>query len=649
MASTTIGALNVRISADNRGFKDAIKDTQKDLTKTRRALNDNAVAFAKWGATGVVAAAGIGAALFKSSADNVRELKNLSFAANTLTEDFQRGAFAAQQFGIEQQKYGDILKDVNDRIGDFVTTGGGPMLDFFEQVAPKVGVTADAFRGLSGQEALGLFVKSLQDANLSQEEMTFHMEAMASDATMLLPLFKDNAEALKAMSEEAKALGIGLSAVDSEQIEQASRAMDTAGAAFSAIAEDLTVEFAPVIKVIADSFTDAAKEGKGFGNEIKFASDLVINSIGFVMDAVEGVKRTFQVLGKTVALVVLGIQEGMLRAADFIVNRPVEAVNELIDALNTLPWHNIDPVEMSGFGETIKTELDIVTQAISSGVDDIAEVLNKPMPSNNLKSAVEAVRMQSQAIAEENQKRKDAEQEEQQAAPRVAALQDETKAILEELQKRYASEKELQAQKFIEEQEALALSRENGLIGEQEHLDLVRQLNADHVAALDQMKFKSIQDELTGAANKFNALAQITTLGGKKTEKATKNISIAQALIKGGESAVSAFAAGMSTGGPWAPATAALYTAASIANTTRMIQSIRNGGKSKARPSASVPRAAAGGNGTATGDGQQAPQQRIDISLAGEAFFSSGQVRQLIEQINEQTSDGVQLNAILGA
>jgi hypothetical protein len=82
----------------------------------------------------------------------------------------------------------DILKDVNDRIGDFMQTGGGPMADFFENIAPKVGVTAEQFARLSGPEALQLYVDSLEKAGLSQQEMTFYLEAMASDTTALIPL-----------------------------------------------------------------------------------------------------------------------------------------------------------------------------------------------------------------------------------------------------------------------------------------------------------------------------------------------------------------------------------------------------------------------------------------------------------------------------
>src|SRR5690606_26372918 len=126
-------------------------------------------------------------------------------------EEFQGLAYAARNFGIEQDKLSDILKDVNDKVGEFNSTGGGPMKDFFEQIAPRVGLTADAFRKLSGPQALQLYYDSLQQAGASQQGMTFYMEALASDATALIPLLRDNGKAIKDMSAEAQQLGIVLS------------------------------------------------------------------------------------------------------------------------------------------------------------------------------------------------------------------------------------------------------------------------------------------------------------------------------------------------------------------------------------------------------------------------------------------------------
>jgi hypothetical protein len=113
--------------------------------------------------------------------------------------------------GIESEKLSDIYTDVNDRVGEFIQTGGGEMKDFFEKIAPKVNVTAQAFKGLSGPDALQLYYTSLEKAGLNQQEMTFYMESMADEASGLIPLLRKNGEQMKSLSDDAKRLGLVMS------------------------------------------------------------------------------------------------------------------------------------------------------------------------------------------------------------------------------------------------------------------------------------------------------------------------------------------------------------------------------------------------------------------------------------------------------
>ena len=165
----------------------------------------------KW-VTGPLAAATAGVALLANKASTyTRDLDRMAQVSNTTTREFQKQAFAAQSVGIESDKYADNLKDMNDRVGDFVANGAGPMADFFENIGPKVGVTADQFRGLSGPDALQLYVSSLEKANLSQAEMTFYMEAIAGDSAALVPLLINDGKAMKEFGDEAERSGLILS------------------------------------------------------------------------------------------------------------------------------------------------------------------------------------------------------------------------------------------------------------------------------------------------------------------------------------------------------------------------------------------------------------------------------------------------------
>ena len=102
-----------------------------DLKKT---LSNGALNVAKWGAAAAIAGAAAAIAITKSTATQAREIKNLSTLIGASTTEFQKLAAGAKTVGISQEKLADIYKDTNDKLGDFLQTGAGPLVDFFEQI-----------------------------------------------------------------------------------------------------------------------------------------------------------------------------------------------------------------------------------------------------------------------------------------------------------------------------------------------------------------------------------------------------------------------------------------------------------------------------------------------------------------------------------
>ena len=212
--------LNIILSARDKEFTKAMdrsqrrvemfaKKSQKGLSKTGKSFDALGAAASRFGVALSTGAIITGAARMIDNATMMaKELDNLSRMAGVGVERFQELAFASRTVGIEQEKLADILKDVNDKFGDYAVTGAGPLVDFFDNIAPKVGITQKAFEGLSSDKALGLYIKTLQEAGVNQQEMTFYMEALASDATALTPLFYNNAAAMDEMALSARDLGV---------------------------------------------------------------------------------------------------------------------------------------------------------------------------------------------------------------------------------------------------------------------------------------------------------------------------------------------------------------------------------------------------------------------------------------------------------
>lgn len=203
----TAGSIVVDLLMRTGAFETDTKRAE-GIAKKRAAAIDKA--FQEMGqkiGIAAVAAGGAITAMVVSTANAAKEISNLAQISGSGTEEFQRFAAGAKTVGIEQDKLADIFKDFREKVGEFVQTGGGGMKDFFEQVAPRVGVTADAFRNLSGPQALQLYVDSLEKAGLSQEQMSFYLESMASDTTALIPLLRDGGKEMTSLGDDAAQTG----------------------------------------------------------------------------------------------------------------------------------------------------------------------------------------------------------------------------------------------------------------------------------------------------------------------------------------------------------------------------------------------------------------------------------------------------------
>lgn len=204
MASSVIGALRVNLGLDSAQF---VKGTQTaQTTMQKMSLKMIAVSAAITAAVG--GAAVEMARMVRQSIDAAAEVGKISAALGMSSQEFQRAAFAAKTVNIESEKLADIFKDVNDKFGEFFQTGGGQLKDFFENIAPKIGVTAEQFRNLSGPQALQLYVSTLEKAGVNSQEMTFYLEALANDASRLAPLLGENGAKFKELGDEAQRLGI---------------------------------------------------------------------------------------------------------------------------------------------------------------------------------------------------------------------------------------------------------------------------------------------------------------------------------------------------------------------------------------------------------------------------------------------------------
>lgn len=226
-----IARLAVNLTLETAAFEEGADAAEKRLNQSAKRFEQIGSKMMAVGAKMSLAFTAPLLALGKSVlnlAEDVQGLQNSAKGAGATFEEFQRGAAAAKSIGIEYDKFGDILRDTQEKLGDFAANGGGELADFFKNVAPKVGVTIDMFRDLSGPKALQLYYDSLVKAGVPQQQMIFYMESIADDGSALIPILRDNGKAMKELGANAAVI----SDADAEALNRYTQAQTKLSQAF---------------------------------------------------------------------------------------------------------------------------------------------------------------------------------------------------------------------------------------------------------------------------------------------------------------------------------------------------------------------------------------------------------------------------------
>ncbi|WP_348826661.1 hypothetical protein [Halomonas sp. RT37] len=409
MAVRSLGQLTLDLVARVGGFTgpmdQASRAAKKDMADIAKSFKGAATAITATAGT-VAAAGGAIVALTKTAADNARTLQNQAQVANASVEEFQRMAYATQSVQIEQDKLSQILQDVNDRVGDFMQSGGGEMADFFENIAPQVGVTADQFRNLSGPQALQLYYDSLERANLSQQDMTFYLEAIASDTTALIPLLRDGGQGFADMAAEADELGIVLSELDIAKLNEFGRQFDRVNGILATTGQLIAAELSPYLSTIGDDLVELAADGDGFGESVRNAVESSLEVIGYLSNALHGIEvvmKGMRAAAFSVGQAYTAVFAEITNAATFLMDQVAGAINTVIDGINHIPGVDDIPLissfQDSSYAQGIRALRDEMAGLGEDARQEFVEAFNEPLPKTVIDEWLREVRNSTDELA----------------------------------------------------------------------------------------------------------------------------------------------------------------------------------------------------------------------------------------------------------
>lgn len=265
--STKLGTLTLDLVTRTAGFTAPIKEAEKQTVTSFDAMKKSVLTY---GAIAVSGAAAVGAGVFamaREYSNAARELQIFASISNTTTQEFQRMAVGAETMGINQEKLSDQLKDFNEKLGEFITIGSGGAVDFFEQIAIKTEGSAEGARklalemqNLSGPKALQLYVDKLEEAGVTQQQMSFYLESMASDTTNLIPLLREGGKGFEYWADAAERAGV---IMDEQAIAKANELrvqMDLLNLQVQGVKNQFIQGLMPALVSVGDGLSDATME-----------------------------------------------------------------------------------------------------------------------------------------------------------------------------------------------------------------------------------------------------------------------------------------------------------------------------------------------------------------------------------------------------
>lgn len=298
-----LSRIQVLLDADTANFSEGMQKAKGESKSTFESIRENANKMGKTVAAGATTAVLALSAMAWEAANYAVELEKFALRANTTTQDFQKMAVGAQAYGIEQEKLSDMMKDFNEKLGELTTIGAGGGVDFFEQIAVKTEGSAAAaeklilkMQKLSGPEALQLYVDKLEEAGVTQQQMSFYLESMASDMTDLIPLLINGGEGMQLYSDAAERAGLVMNEETIAQAKILKEQIYLLDLQLQGAKNQLMQAVIPAFVDIAQAFFSGSEQGLQFTD----VANGIADGLRYVAKVAIGAATSVQLVGKTI-------------------------------------------------------------------------------------------------------------------------------------------------------------------------------------------------------------------------------------------------------------------------------------------------------------------------------------------------------------
>lgn len=410
MGSKSLGTLTLDLVARTGGFVQGMDKASRESEKWRKSvqkdlktINTTIAAGVQAAAAGAVVATGAMVALTTKGMTAVTAQNAVAKSLNTTYDSITALNLAAGDVGLEGLE--GSLTRLNRRLGAAEDGSGAAA-----KAVKALNLDLAALSGMNVDERVATIADAIRDSGVSSQRAARFAQDLGFEQQQAAQFFLQGGDAIRAYSKEVDELGLSLSDLDAQKVQEASNAMGIFGDLTGAAAQRLAVEFSPILFQVSEDLKTAAIETGGFSDEIGTLVDRTVTGVAFVASSVDATGRVFSTLGKTIALVVLHGNREVYEFADSIYNGPVAAANDLINTLNLVPGIDLPALALTGTGQHIKEQLAIINGAIVEGQADVQAGLMEPLAGDKIIEYYEKAKVAAEGAARAAREVVDAQQ-----------------------------------------------------------------------------------------------------------------------------------------------------------------------------------------------------------------------------------------------
>lgn len=547
---SSVADIAVRIGADISGLTSGLNDAGIKLDGFKSKMSQGAANVAKVGAAATVAGLAISAHLVKGALEAIDAQAKMAQQIGTSSASLATLKRAGDLGGVSMAQITAASKKLSIQMGEAADSSSTQAETF-----NRLGLSVESLSKMSLDERIAAVNSAIKENIPITEQAAVAAELFGSKAGFAVATLDNGA--MENARKQTELFGLALSDIDAAKVEQANDAMSTFGAATDGAVQQATVQLAPILKSLGDLFLENAEKSGGMAKMVSNSFSTIIDVIGFVADAFSGVQRVGEIAFGAIGTLISSL-----------VFTAAEAVKGLLMIADLLP-----SIDMSSQIASVQEFQDSIQQTADEHVANMADALNRPMPSEGLKQFVKDAQAAGEAAAaatvqareaaaansganaqpqdiEEDKEIKKAREkaaklaeiEAERAAKALENQQLATAASLDQLNTSYMSETERLMQKLEDEQILIDQALLNKQISQEEARALeLRSVEGFEAAKTEverresETRARQIKDEQRqrfAAINQgLGALSALSDGESKKAFKRKKQVGIATALV----------------------------------------------------------------------------------------------------------------------